>query len=344
MFALYRYRYLLLFTLIGFLSIVLEVVLVRCLPAAWPGAVKTLTGFTCGMVFAFYANAILNFKMPRRYFLKTFALFCAISCLSYSLNVVASRAIPRLCDVPYPLDRFATAGLFFLLAYFLHRRFTFDKARKLGVAIYAAEGEDVDTVFGKIGWQLDHVHVDLVDQTMDPAARTVDLEQIDRARKLWPRLRLNIHLMSKTPLMWLPQLWGRIDGALIHLDIADDPWEVIAQCRIHGKKVGVVWTRGVPASAILPFLPHIDMAMVLGVADPGRSGQTMMAEAVEMSRVLEALASRYRVDTVFDGGLTLSNSTRIPAQYIISSSGVLQSDRPLHTVFCLITGRHGADT
>ena len=43
------------------------------------------------------------------------------------------------------------------------------------------------------------------------------------------------------------------------------------------KQVGVVWhpTTG-PLSDVLRWLPHVDFAAVLGIPEPGRSGQLVM--------------------------------------------------------------------
>lgn len=335
----WRYRYLAGFILFGFLSIVLETVLLTTvLPQSWPGEVTSILAFIAGMLFAFYTNARFNFHVSQKYFLRTFFLFATISTFSYILNLTAAHylVIPW---TSYPVSRFLTAGSLFMVAYYLHRRITFRKiVRNLGLAVYTRKGDEIQRAFARIGDQCDHVHFDLVDTTFDPSAAPVDLSKIAEARQFWTWQPFCLHVMSKTPLYWLEQCWQSIDWILLHVNIGEDVMEVIARCRQWRRLVGVVWHQEVTLAELMPYLPHVDFVLVLGIEQPGHSGQVITEESLRTAALLKDLASRYGYELIFDGGVTTDNVDRIPAQFIVSSSHVLQAENPIHAALTLRSG------
>src|SRR5262245_37646820 len=172
----YRYRYLVTFTAIGFASILLQLLLVSVvLRESWPWPVKAGVGFLVGLAFSFWLNARINFDVPREHLRATFVRFAAVSGLSFALNMLAVAGATELVPTAYGPARLGSAAGWFLVAYTLQRRWTFDTARYFGVAVYAAEGEDADAIYAKLGRNCDHVHVDLIDATFSAAARPVDL-------------------------------------------------------------------------------------------------------------------------------------------------------------------------
>jgi len=336
----WRYRYLAGFIVFGFLSIVLETILVTFVfPQDWPHDVASTLAFLAGMIFAFYTNARFNFHVSRDYFLRSFFWFAVVSTCSYALNLAAAFYLDLIAWTSYPQSRFLTAGCLFMVAYYFHRRITFRRtARNLGLAVYARQDDEMGQAFARIGDQCDHVHFDILDETFDPKAPPVEIGKIAEARLLWTWQPFCVHVMSKTPLRWIEQCWQSVDWVLVHVDIAEDVMDVIARCRQHGRRVGVVWHRGVTLSAMLPYLPHVDFVAVLGIEQPGRSGQKMTDEALGMAALFKELAPRYGYELIFDGGVATDNVDRIPAQIIVSSSHVLQSENPIHAALALRSG------
>ena len=332
--AAWRYRYLAGFILYGFLSIVLEVVLMTfVLPSGWHETARSIPAFVAGMLFAFFMNAYFNFRVSREHFARAFFLFALVSILSYSLNLAAMRWF----DLDeYPPGRFLIAGCLFMIAYTLHRRFTFRKtARNLGLAVYPSEEDGIREAFAHVGDLCDHIHFDLVDETFDPDAPPVDVDRIGDARRLWVWQPFCLHVMSRTPLKWIEACEKFADCFLVHVDVDDDLMEVIARCRQKQRRIGLVWHHTVTFSDLMPYLPHVDFVMVLGVEHAGRSGQPMMEAALEAAALFDGLASRYGFELIFDGGVTKENVHRIPARIIVSSSSVLRAENPAHTALLL---------
>lgn len=337
-FLAYRYRYLIAFTAIGFLSILLEVLLVQLMPAEWPLLARSGLAFGAGLLFSFVGNARFNFRVPRPQMLRAFGQFALVSGLSFGLNMLAVSRLQSLFGFGYPVVRLGSAGVLFVLAYSLHRRYTFHMARNFGIAVYAASTERVHRILLKIGRNCDHIHVDLVDETMNPDAAPVDFGKARTARRLWPGIPVCLHVMSKQPAKWLPQAWDLVDWVLFHADSEDDLNELFLECRRRGKKVGVVWHVSVSPGALLPHLPHVDFVMVLGIRTPGQSGQQLLPQAVEVANTFDALRPRYGYEIMFDGGVSAETITQIPAKYIVAASAVLKASDPVRISHTLRTG------
>jgi ribulose-phosphate 3-epimerase len=269
---------------------------------------------------------------------RTFAWYAAISGLSFALNMAVVRWAAALIGDHYGLLRLITAGVLFAIGYSLHRRFTFDMARDFGIAVYASAAEDVSSVFARVGRNCDHIHVDLIDETMSREAAPVRLDNIDEAHRFWPRAPVSLHVMSRRPRRWLDATWDRADWFLLHLESEDDLLDLIFACRQRNKRVGVVWRDGDSIAELMAYLPHVDFVMVLGIREPGKSGQTMCARAVEVAATLDRLRNRYAFDVMFDGGVKESNVQRIAAKYIVAASAVLQAENPIDAAHRLRSG------
>jgi putative flippase GtrA len=171
----FRHRYLLLFTIFGFISICIEVALVALLPESLGYWQRSLIGFLVGMVFAAFANAKFNFRVSNRRLWFTIAAFAGISGFSYSMNLMLLDWAHDQQWTTYPQSRFFTSGILFLLAYWLHRRLTFrGEERDLGLAVYLAAPTDVPKMYERVGELADHIHLDLVDETFRADCAPVD--------------------------------------------------------------------------------------------------------------------------------------------------------------------------
>jgi ribulose-phosphate 3-epimerase len=338
--AVWRYRYFLAFMVFGFLSILLEVALVQwVLPAHWPSRVNLTIGFVAGMIFAFAMNASFSFTVPHRHFWAAFGSFALVSTFSYTLNYLVVSGVDFMSSVSYPTARFLAAGCLFIVAYHLHRRLTFrHSTRNLGLAVYANTGPGLQLAHERIGTLCDHIHMDLIDETMKPGSAPVDLEQVAAAREMWRWHPICLHIMSKTPLKWVDECQPWVDQVLVHVDGDDDIMEVITRARQYGLKVGVVWHHTVSMSQMMPYLPHVDFVMVLGIEKPGCSGQAVMDEALLAADYFASLASRYGYELIFDGGVTTENLGAIAAPIVVSSSHVLQAKSPVLAALNLMAG------
>ena len=334
----YRYRYLLAFSLFGLFSILVEITLVQfVLPSSLPLRIRAATAFLFGLTISFILNAKCNFRVPRKYLVSTFVRFSLVSSFSFLLNMATMRVIANDVDGNYALHRIIVAGGLFAGAYALHRKLTFRSARNFGIAVYATPSERVERIFAKVGRSFDHVHIDLVDASMNSQCGEVDLSKIATAKEYWPDVPLAMHIMSRTPSKWVQPTLDSIDWYLFHLDCDEDLFSLIADCQMRGKKTGVVWHISNRREMLFPFLPHVDFVMVLGIDRPGQSGQKLLPEAVEVSRWLDRIRPRYGFELMFDGSVNTETVEQIPATYLVAASAVLNAANPVKAICTLKT-------
>ena len=103
----------------------------------------------------------------------------------------------------------------------------------------------------------------------------------------------DVHLMISHPLQYAGD-FAKAGADLItfHLESEDDPGEVIDAIHAAGCKAGLSVKPGTPASAALPFLSRLDLALVMSV-EPGFGGQKFMPMALDKLAFLrEACAER----------------------------------------------------
>ena len=148
------------------------------------------------------------------------------------------RWVQNEIQVGYATSRLVCSGLLFLLAYAVHRKLTFHMDRNFGIAVYASPKEHVRRIFLKVGRNCDHVHIDLVDKSIDPYAE-VDLNKIALARSLWPDVPFALHLMTRFPERWVDVTLEHIDWFLFSLASESSLEPLLAKCQLAKKKVGV---------------------------------------------------------------------------------------------------------
>ena len=155
------------YCVIGFFSIALELLIRKLfLNFNVNNTVSTLFPLLVGIGFAFVCNISFNFKIPRYYYKKSFIYFSIISISSFSFQFLLSKFL-IFEKLNYEITRFLISGIVFLIAYNFHIKFSFAKNKKVGVAIYLDNNENIDDIFNKVGFYPDYIHVDFVDKSMN---------------------------------------------------------------------------------------------------------------------------------------------------------------------------------
>ena len=165
-FIIYRYRFLIVYVIIGFISISFELITNKILNTFFLNtAFNNLISTLIGILIAFWLNSKYNFKISTAKLRNSIKYFFLISSLSnifqYQLNKIINL------DLTYEFSRYLIAGSFFWMAYLLHKKFSFKDYKKVGVAIYANGVEDVTNIFNKVGNYPDFIHIDIVDKTIN---------------------------------------------------------------------------------------------------------------------------------------------------------------------------------
>jgi ribulose-phosphate 3-epimerase len=149
----------------------------------------------------------------------------------------------------------------------------------------------------------DWVHCDVMDNHFVPNL-TFGPIVVGAVRKL-TTATLDVHLMMERP--WLMVDAFREAGAdriTVHIEACRETREVLRQIRATGAKAGLAIKPATPYAAIAPYLPDLDLLLVMTV-EPGFGGQAFMPEMLEKVSAARDERAKKRLDFLIevDGGI-----------------------------------------
>lgn len=122
-------------------------------------------------------------------------------------------------------------------------------------------------------------------------------------------LVFDVHLMITDPIRYIPQfVKAGADIITIHVEATDDPEAALRAIRDAGVRCCISIKPATPVEAIRPYLPMLDMVLVMSV-EPGFGGQKFMPDTLEHVRELVRLRSELGLDydIEIDGGINRDN-------------------------------------
>jgi len=130
-FFLYQKKFLIIYIIIGILSIFCELLLRNLLIKLNSNSlVYNYLPLLFGILFAFYFNIRFNFSVPKIYLKRSLIYFFVISLSSFVIqNIFKNYLTIGFND--YNNQRFFFSGIFFIVGYFFHITFTFKKLIKV---------------------------------------------------------------------------------------------------------------------------------------------------------------------------------------------------------------------
>jgi ribulose-phosphate 3-epimerase len=154
------------------------------------------------------------------------------------------------------------------------------------------------------------VHIDIMDGHFVPNL-TFGPQTVADLRKE-SKLYFDTHLMISRPEQFIePFAQAGADSITIHVEVCEDPKVSLASIRDLGCESGIVLNPPTDISQLLPYLEHIDLALVMTV-NPGFGGQSFMADQLTKVETLakerERLGLNFRIEV--DGGVNSSNWTK----------------------------------
>ncbi len=178
---------------------------------------------------------------------------------------------------------------------------------------------------------LDWVHCDVMDNHFVPNL-TFGPIVVEAARKLTTCF-LDVHLMMERP-------WGMIDafraagadGITVHIEACPQTREVLRQIRAAGAKAGLAIKPKTPFAAIAPYLPDLDLLLVMTV-EPGFGGQVFMEDQLEKVRAAAAERATKQLDfhIEVDGGIapgTAAAARAAGADVFVAGNAVFKAKDP----------------
>lgn len=335
--VLYRYRFLLNYIVIGFLSICLEVLVFRALGSYFRIFIAQTFGFIAGVFFAFILNVRFNFKIPTPKRRRAFVFFVLISCLSLILTLLFRKFFLVYFALDYGIARFISSGCLFFIGYILNRKITFKGYKQVGVAIYSNGEENVKAIWDKIKAIPDFIHIDIVDDTFNNSVTRPIAYRMETIKAFWPRKELHCHIMSKYPSKWVKEVIHFADTIVIHYEIEEDIKTVISEIKSKNKRVGLCLLLETPVEVLNKYLNDIDEVMFLSIQKPGCSGQKFNIEVLDKIDYLHNTRRESDIDICVDGGVDDHVIHLLNVGKVISGAFVLNNNNPIKKIMQLQT-------
>jgi len=115
--------------------------------------------------------------------------------------------------------------------------------------------------------------------------------------RVGPNVFVDCHLMvTNAEENWEQYVNAGVDLVIFHVEAVEDIQALIDKLHSRGCQAGAVLNPATDASAILPYLPSLDLVLVMSVV-PGKGGQSFMPEMEEKTRTFRAA-----IDAQIEGG------------------------------------------
>lgn len=150
-------------------------------------------------------------------------------------------------------------------------------------------------------------------------------------------LIFDVHLMINEPIRYIDDfVKAGADIITVHLESCQDLDATIADIKRREMRCGVAISPATPVERLLPYLPKIDMALIMTVV-PGFGGQALIPETLDKVRTVRRYAENMelKLDIEVDGGIKTENVHLVSeagANIIVAGSSLFGAKKPREAI------------
>ena len=201
---------------------------------------------------------------------------------------------------------------------------------KLSPSVLAADFSDLRSEIQKVeSAECDMLHLDVMDGMFVPNI-SFGMPVIAALRP-HSKLLFDVHLMIEDPIRYIKDfVKAGADSITFHYESCNDQKAVIEEIRKYGVRVGISIKPQTPAFVLEPFLPSVDMVLVMTV-EPGFGGQKLIPDTLSTVRQVKDMAAFMKapIDIQVDGGITPENAhlaVEAGANVLVAGSAIFRAE------------------
>lgn len=170
----------------------------------------------------------------------------------------------------------------------------------------------------------DYIHMDIMDGNFVPNI-SFGPDVVKSLRNL-SAVPFDVHLMIDNPHKYIKQFAeAGADIITFHVESNCDIFKTIKLIKDYKAKAGLSIKPNTPAEKIIPFLNHIDLALVMTV-EPGFGGQKFMENQLEKTKIIRRHSKNVLIE--IDGGIngeTIKKIKKYPVDICVAGTYIFKA-------------------